>query len=119
MQDDFNITNNIEGVEPLDPISLEPIPNNLVVFVREIKTDENKEKELITCFNAQSLWNSWISQHNNITIIANPLNRQLFNASSIIYIQNFLETINRDERVDNYKIIKNKTLYDKILKYEL
>lgn len=118
-----NIGNDFEGVEVLDPILLEPIPTNLLITVTT-RCLNNNDKNICsinksTCFNAQSLWDWWITQTKNEELnnryASNPLNKEYFTSSSIIYLQSFLQNM-RIKQKETVKIIKNHTLYQKILK---
>lgn len=94
--------------EPIDPILLTPIPNNLLISVRTIDTNDKG-----TCFNAKNLWDYWISQTRsqkyNFRYANNPLNMQYFTVQSILYLQQFLQNVGND------KLIKNKILYNEVL----
>ena len=109
-----NIGNDWEGVEPIDPILMNPIPSNLIVSVQIIGIPDKN-----VCFNARNLWDYWISQTKNNIIsnryANNPLNMQYFTAQSIIYVQELLVKVGEEEG-ENFKIIKDIALYEKILK---
>ena len=114
-----NQGNNFEGLEPLDPILLNPIPSNLIISVRTIhKNSQLPINNKTTCFNAQTLWDYWLSQTKNEKLDAkyanNPLNRGHFTPQSIIYLREFLENAG-EENEETYKVVKDRTLYNKIL----
>jgi ankyrin repeat protein len=82
----FN-SNTIENENPLDPISLEPIPRNLLVVA--VPFSDNTKT---TCFNGQYLWQWWIVLvKGNPPVPANhPLTREEFDAESISSLKEFL-----------------------------
>ena len=68
------MSNEYEDGKILDPILLEPIPNNLIVSARTIAIGDKS-----MCFNAKSLWNCWISlakiDNSTSKYARNPLNK--------------------------------------------
>jgi len=81
-------SNDIQNEEAIDPISLEPIPRNLLVVAVSI-LDETKT----TCFNGEDLWAWWIVlAKGNPPVPANhPLTRQEFDAESISSLKELLD----------------------------
>jgi len=84
----------INGKNPIDSITLEPIPLNLLVFVKSI---EDKEFKLITFFNAEFLYKYWLEQAKSEAGItykyaANPLTRGYFNKESVDFV---IEKLNK------------------------
>lgn len=85
-----------ENEDPIDPISLEPIPSNRFVSVRNIF---NRDKNISTCFDAYFLYQYWMEQSSNEAGItykyaANPLNRGYFTEESVNYVKIMLENLN-------------------------
>lgn len=90
-----NIT---ENNQPIDPIDLQPIPDNLLVTA--VPINYNSELPDINnqsfCFNAKNLWAFWIqsSSERPRRPAINPLNNLQFDEASILYVKNLIEQIN-------------------------
>jgi len=108
-----NASNDFEGVQPLDPILSEPIPNNLIVSV------QSHNNPSTSCFNAKSLWKHWITQTKKDILTeryaSNPLNRGYFDENSVIYVKELLDREKIREEQESYKIIKDQRLYDQVM----
>jgi len=87
----------INGKNPIDPITHEPIPSNLLVSVKAIKDIEYKSS---TCFNAEFLYKYWLSQDKSEAGItykyaANPLTRGYFNQESVNFVIEMLTRLGK------------------------
>ncbi len=86
-------TNSKEEENPVDPIDLEIIPENLKVTVVPINYVFPQVLSSTSCFNARNLWLFWEQSANNNPPrpAINPLTNMEFNAESIIYVKNLLD----------------------------
>lgn len=82
--------NDIEDGKPVDPIDLQPIPDNLLVTV--VSLEGNVQTY---CFNAFNLWEFWksIANSNPPRSAINPLNNLEFDAESIVLVSNLLDQL--------------------------
>lgn len=89
--------NATENNQPVDPIDLEPIPDRLLVTVVPILYDPQYPdiNNQSFCFNAHSLWLFWeeIANVNPPRAAINPINNLEFDAASIAYVKNIVDTI--------------------------
>jgi hypothetical protein len=88
----FNYGNR-KRLEILDPITKNPISDELIVTVKNIHTDE------IKCFNMLTLYKHWLEQGRqknlNITYLYanNPLTRAYFDEKSVEYVQYLIKRL--------------------------
>jgi ankyrin repeat protein len=94
---DFELNEETGKQEPLDPLTIEHIPSDLIVSVKRIKDINNEQT---TCFNALSIYKHWKTKSKlkdygvPSKYADNPFNRGYFNSESIIYIETLLTKLN-------------------------